>query len=315
MGTYNGSPFLAEQLQSIQNQDLRDWTLLVRDDGSKDDTCNIVADFTKKDNRIVYISDDNKHLGVIGNYGRLMRAAMDSGAETIFFSDQDDVWLPYKMSRQIRHMAEFERLYGRDTPVLIHSDLKVVDKRLNTISDSFMVYQGIANESKSPLKILLAQNFVTGCATVINRPLLEIALPIPENVMMHDWWIALCAAACGKISYIQDAMLLYRQHGKNEVGAKGRLDMLNPIRTNVIDRWTDGKRHFLGSIGQADSLGKRVKKIGKTRFCDSILFADNYAGCVKQKRMKRLFIIYKMGIRRQGLLRQAIFYLRLLLIR
>ncbi|HDL08042.1 MAG TPA: glycosyltransferase, partial [Desulfobacteraceae bacterium] len=186
MGTYNGSPFLAEQLQSIQNQDLRDWTLLVRDDGSKDDTCNIVADFTKKDNRIVYISDDNKHLGVIGNYGRLMRAAMDSGAETIFFSDQDDVWLPYKMSRQIRHMAEFERLYGRDTPVLIHSDLKVVDKRLNTISDSFMVYQGIANESKSPLKILLAQNFVTGCATVINRPLLEIALPIPENVMMHD---------------------------------------------------------------------------------------------------------------------------------
>jgi hypothetical protein len=112
---------------------------------------------------------------------------------------------------------------GKKPPILVHLDLDVISEQLERIHPSFMGYQGLTHESRDPLRVLLTQNFVTGCATAINRPLLELATPLPVDVIMHDWWLALCAAACGRIEYLPHALFQYRQHDANQIEAEGFL--------------------------------------------------------------------------------------------
>ena len=113
-----------------------------------------------------------------------------------------------------------EKEYGKQTPILIHTDLKVVDNNLNLISPSFRNYQNIEPNPKNLLPRLLVQNFVTGCTMMINKPLRDLIIPIPTQAIMHDWWIALIAASFGKIAYISEPTVLYRQHQQNTVGAR-----------------------------------------------------------------------------------------------
>ena len=106
-----------------------------------------------------------------------------------------------------------------NTPILVHSDLKVVDENLNIISDSLWKYQNIDPEKDSLNRVLL-HNVVTGCSTMINRKLALLIKDIPNEAIMHDWWIAMVASVFGKISYVNEPLMLYRQHGKNDTGAK-----------------------------------------------------------------------------------------------
>jgi hypothetical protein len=116
------------------------------------------------------------------------------------------------------HAAEAE--HGRDHPLLVHTDLAVVDRRLQPISPSFWRYQNIHPAGRETLNRLLAQNVVTGCSMMLNRALRERALPIPAEACMHDWWLALVAAAFGRITHLPEPTVLYRQHGGNDTGAK-----------------------------------------------------------------------------------------------
>lgn len=89
-----------------------------------------------------------------------------------------------------------------------------------TVCDSLWRYQLSDPERGCRLNRLLMQNVATGCTVMINRPLLELALPIPDAAIMHDWWLALVAAAFGKIGTVHEATVLYRQHGGNDTGAR-----------------------------------------------------------------------------------------------
>lgn len=220
LGAYNGARFIGEQIRSIQSQTVSNWNLLVRDDGSQDGTADMIADVTRRDERIRCVGDRHGHLGIVGNFGGLMRIAHAEGADYIFFSDQDDVWASNKIADQLTYLMGMESRHGQKTPILVHSDLEVVSEQLERIHPSFMRYQGLAHESRDPLRVLLTQNFVTGCATAINRPLLELAAPLPPDVIMHDWWLALCAAACGRLEYLPHALVRYRQHGANQMGRR-----------------------------------------------------------------------------------------------
>ena len=259
LGTYDGAKYIEKQIESIQKQNISEWVLLVRDDGSKDNTAEIVTRFKKEDGRIRLISDKRGNLGATRNYATLMTVARDEGAKVIFFSDQDDVWLPNKLALQLERMHEIENVFGPNSPILIHSDLTVVDENLQTLADSFMACRHMSHEEQAPLSILLTQNYITGCAAAINRSLLELALPIPESALMYDWWISLCAAAFGKIGFIETPALLYRQHNDNRVGAKEFRCMLNPLRTNPLENWKFGRHIFLGSIAQAKQLSERIE--------------------------------------------------------
>lgn len=217
MATYNGAPYVARQIESIMIQDLQDWSLLVSDDSSRDDTVEVVERYASADARMRLL-DGGTHGGARNNFLYLLSQAT---APYVAFSDQDDVWLPDKLASEFREMRRLEGLYGVDVPLLVFSDLAVVDEGLEIIAPSFLAYSGL-DPQRTSLANLLAQNVAPGCVILANRALYREALRIPTDVSavsMHDWWLMLTAAALGHIGFVKSPTMLYRQHGDNEVGA------------------------------------------------------------------------------------------------
>ncbi|MEO6307312.1 MAG: glycosyltransferase family 2 protein [Nitrospiraceae bacterium] len=315
LATYNGAEFLSEQIQSIQGQAISNWTLLVRDDGSEDNTRDVLEKLATKDKRIRCIQDTRGCLGAARNFGELMRVAWVEGADIVFFSDQDDVWLETKMMEQIAALDKMENSYGRDTPILVYSDLEVVDRWLQPIDRSFMRYQGLTHEAQSPVRVLLTQNFVTGCATVINRSLLKLAVPLPADVVMHDWWLALCAAACGQIGHLPSSTLRYRQHDSNQIGAQRILAMMNPLSLRTRRWWKEGGSRLFKSIGQAAVLSERIVSRDVPCSVEALSLLKRFAACAQEGRFRRLWTVSQLGLQRQGVFRQLLLYWRLLVSR
>lgn len=216
LATYNGEKFLEEQLSSLSHQSLTDFKVLISDGGSTDRTLEILKDWTLKDPRFELLPSIGR-LGVKENFSRLMGEAQ---GDYLFFADQDDVWKSEKMALFLKKMGDLEQKNGKNTPFLVHSDLEVVNEKLERIAPSFWKFICLDPKKGRTFNRLLIQNTVTGAACLINRPLLELARPIPSESVMHDWWVALVAIAFGAIGTIEEATVLYRQHGKNEVGAK-----------------------------------------------------------------------------------------------
>lgn len=216
LSTYDGKKYIKEQIESILNQTYKDWRLLIRDDGSSDRTLEIIEEYVKKLNgKMYFINDSDKHLGAAVSFFKLLNY---STADYIMFCDQDDVWIADKIEITLNKMYTLEKLYP-DKPILVHSNLKVVDAFLKTIYESFWKYQKL-NPNLKRLNNLLIQNNVTGCTVLINKKLKDLLKTVPGNAIMHDWWFALVASAFGFIDYIDEPLILYRQHGANDTGAK-----------------------------------------------------------------------------------------------
>lgn len=221
LSVYNGSCYLDELLDSIQKQSYEQWSLLVRDDDSLDGSSNLVKKFANKNLNKVILSANKQNLGVKRSFGELIKMVIQQNKKDNYFmfADQDDYWLKKKVEKTYQKMQELESIYGKDIPILVHSNLTVVDEKLNILAPSFWKYQHI-DPSKDSLNRLLLHNTVTGCTMMINRALAEKIKNIPHEAIMHDWWVAMVASAFGKIAYIDESLMLYRQHGKNDTGAK-----------------------------------------------------------------------------------------------
>lgn len=216
LATYNGERFLAEQVESILGQSYIYTRLVIRDDGSSDNTMAIIRKYIKQyPERICLLNDSVGHLGSAANFTRLIES---SNADYVMLSDQDDVWLPDKVSMTMEAMRKAEAKYGHATPILIHTDLMVTDGNLSVISGSFWKFQKISPGCDA-INRLLVQNVVTGCTVMINRGLMALVRSVYTGMIEHDWWLALIAASFGKIAYVPRSTILYRQHGKNAVGA------------------------------------------------------------------------------------------------
>lgn len=248
LATYNASEYLTAQINSILLQETSsNWTLLIRDDHSNNLTINIIQNYQIKSDKIHLINNENKNLGTSLNFSCLLE---NSKSDYLMFCDQDDIWLPNKIEITLNKMLEMEKEYGKQTPILIHTDLKVVDNNLNLISPSFRNYQNLDPNPQNLLPRLLVQNFVTGCTMMINKPLKDLIIPIPTQAIMHDWWIALTAANFGKIAYISEPTVLYRQHQQNAVGARAwginyifsRAKNIEKIKTDIQKTILQAKR-------------------------------------------------------------------------
>ena len=199
LASYNGAKYIEDQIRSIQAQSIESWSLFIRDDGSSDDTMAKVTALLGDDHRAILVRDNLGTLGPIKNFSELMRLALEDGADYIFLADQDDVWHPEKLRIFIDEMGRLEGVAGKELPLLVHSDLDVVNDSIETIHPSFMKYMRLA-PNQSAIRVFLCQNIVTGCVCMVNRALLNLALPVPQEVLMHDWWLALLASACGRIA-------------------------------------------------------------------------------------------------------------------
>lgn len=217
LATYNGEKYLNQQIDSIITQTYKDWQLLIRDDLSTDNTVNIIKNYIcKYPDKIRLIEDNKGHLGLAQNFGALLELAL---SEYIMFCDQDDIWLPNKIELTLNTMKAAGQTWP-NTPLLVHTDLKVVDETLMPIAESFWKLHRISPESDCQLKKIIYRNIVTGCTVMINKKAKEISMPFPPEAGIHDWWITLNVAKHGKIIYVPDKTILYRQHSKNIIGAK-----------------------------------------------------------------------------------------------
>jgi len=219
MATRNAGTFLEPQITSIKEQTYSNWTLWIRDDASKDGTADRLKEWAL-DDRIQIISPHHQGEGAAHAFLDAL-FSVPKDADYFAFCDQDDVWLPSKLEHSVKELQNLEASHP-EIPCLVHSDLRVVDRSLNPIAASFFKYQGLSPAKRNNLKDLLIQNHVTGCTAVFNRKLAEQTLVggLPTSVCMHDWWVALIAAASGKIGTIRTPLVLYRQHEGNDTGAR-----------------------------------------------------------------------------------------------
>jgi len=251
LATHNGERFLAEQIDSIQNQTFENWRLLVSDDASTDRSKQIVCAAAEEDSRIIVLeSARSTPVGVIRNFSILLETALREGAHVCFVADQDDIWIRGKMEEQLSRFPQSGlETYAR----LVHSDLQIVNEEGDAIHKSFFGYRGLLPTPMRPLNQLLSLNFVTGCSVCVNRRLLELATPIPEEAIMHDWWMALVAAASGVIDYIAEPLVDYRQHEQNVIGAAGEQAALARL-SGWRENWREGESEFMATFAQVSQL-------------------------------------------------------------
>jgi len=212
LSTYNASIYLEALIHSLEEQTFTSFCLIIRDDSSSDNTMTRLQQLMKQKNLPIILLPQTENLGIKKSFSQLLSYALEHTSCSYFmFCDQDDVWLPKKIAHTLEKMHSLEK--EGDLPALVHTDLQVVDGRLHPIASSI-------DPSKNTINRLLMHNTVTGCTLMINRSLAIKSLPIPDECIMHDWWIGLVCSAFGTIGYLEEATVLYRQHGSNDTGAK-----------------------------------------------------------------------------------------------
>ena len=226
LSTFNGEAFLSEQLDSILQQSFSNFIIVARDDGSADRTPVILSRYAAEHaGRLFILHDEGSNLGAKASFAALMQYVLEHKSELglsrayMMFADQDDIWAINKIEIEFNSLLLLEQGDGYRMPALVHSDLEVVDREGNKIAASYIAYQGLQSQRDS-LVNQVQSNLVTGCTAVINEELALKVLPIPEQAIMHDWWVAIAAVAHGRRLFIDQRLVRYRQHGRNTIGAK-----------------------------------------------------------------------------------------------
>jgi glycosyltransferase involved in cell wall biosynthesis len=244
LSTYNGERFIREQLDSLLNQDGVSVSMIVRDDGSRDDTRRVLREYSERYPQIELHIGAN--LGVVPSYFELLRLAAASDASYFAFCDQDDVWLSNKLAEAVRAIESTRRVPG-----MYCSAVRYVDESLRELGVSRTRQRiGFGNA--------VVENIAVGCTTVFNRSALDLVLSAPpRSALMHDWWFYLTVSAFGSVHFDPEPRILYRQHAHNVVGgtsSPGRMaiDRLRRfrLRRKGVFRCSDQAQEFLRCFGE-----------------------------------------------------------------
>lgn len=228
MATYNGEKYLVEQLDSIINQTYHNWNLLIRDDNSTDKTLEIIQNYHKKDKRIKILKDNKGNLGIVRNFEELLKS---SESEFIMFSDQDDIWVENKLDMYLKMIEKI-----KNKGFMIHSDAILFDKnKSNILKDTFISKKAI----NRGLENVFFNYFVQGATILISKEIKNFILPFPKEVYLHDRYIHLISELFFERVFINQALIYYRQHDNNQIGAK------NTLKTLLSKRYFDKQDYQL----------------------------------------------------------------------
>ena len=243
--THNGERFVAEQVQSILSQSRVPREIVLSDDASTDDTVAIVRAEISEFNAgraqpiQLIVRENSSALGVTKNFEQAIRLCT---SDLVALSDQDDVWVPQKLSRMA---DEFD---SRDELTLLHANLKLVDAQLQPLGvDMFSAYRVSPWEFESihsgrAIDVFVRRNLVTGASAMFRRSLLDVAEPLP-SAWVHDEWLGIVASVSGRVDVLEEPLVLYRQHGSNEIGAT-KMNLRHYVGRMVFPR-TDRNERLL----------------------------------------------------------------------
>ena len=231
LATYNGEKYIKEQIDSLLGQTEQNIKLIISDDCSQDNTRQILREYLQKDKRIE-VHFQEKNLGYVKNFEFLLKQVK---APYFMLSDQDDVWLPQKVEKSL------ETLMSQQA-ILAFGDLQVVDEKLHTLYPSFNDYMKLTRKIKKfqDYRMQYLYNCVTACTLTAKKELIQYVLPIPTDskYAIHDLWMGLIATFHGKVAYIDEKYILYRQHGNNQVGTdkiSHKFKKLDEVRNLFIE--------------------------------------------------------------------------------
>ena len=213
LATYNGEDYIKEQLDSIINQTYTNIQILINDDCSTDTTKEILQEYEQKDSRIK-VKYNSKNIGYKKNFEELLKRVEH---QYFMLSDQDDYWLPEKVEKSLKKIE-------KENADLVFTDLQVVNENLKEITPSLVKYMNFKKNIKkyNDYRLVFLRNCVTGCTIISKKELIQKYIPIPQEYpMVHDWWIALIISQQGKLSFLDEPTIKYRQHGDNQLGIYG----------------------------------------------------------------------------------------------
>ncbi len=196
MATFNGSEFISDQVSSILSQLSHNDELLVSDDGSTDDTLSIIKTFN--DPRIKIIQGAQKNSPAL-NFEKVLSHAK---GDYIFLSDQDDIWLPGKVTECLKLLMKYD---------IVVTDCSVVDEKLELIEESFF---GVMKSGPGLLKNFFKNTYL-GCCMAFKSEILKVILPFPKNIPMHDIWIGFASEIIYKPVFLEKKLIKYRRHKNN----------------------------------------------------------------------------------------------------
>lgn len=290
MATYNGKKYVREQIDSLLKQSYKSITIEVCDDGSTDGTPAIIKEYIAKDPRIsLHV---NKHnCGYVTNF---LEGIKRCQAPYVMFCDQDDIWLEDKVERTLLAMKETEKEMP-DKPVLVFTDAmcfdSVTDKSLGLFHETSHL-----DVKKVDTAHLFMENKCIGCTMMMNRAVLPYLHQLPQEIRIHDWWIALICSHFGAIRYVPQATLRYRQHEGNQIGGssyggylKKRLAHIREQRQALVLTYRQGAA-FLRLFGEQMSKQQRM-------------VAEHFADMEQAGFFRRRCLIMRYGFKKSGWVR------------
>lgn len=291
MATYNGEKFLREQIDSILANSYKDYEIHICDDGSTDDTESIALAYHEQYPNKIYFHKNEKNLRVIKNF---LVNTKKVEAQYYMFCDQDDFWLPYKIEHTIEFMKKTEA-GNQNIPTVVFGDAKMVDGDLVEYHPSFQRLNNL-DTSKLDLCHLAMENKLIGCTVMFNRALWEYIDNFPEKIKMHDWWIALIGASFGKVAYLDEPLLLYRQHGDNQIGGVGEMEY---IRQNIT-KLREQRQALYDNCRQAkDFVNNYRDRLDENR----VKLLDIFGDIPKQNWLVRRYQAFHYGFTKTGIVR------------
>ena len=237
LATYNGAKYLKQQLESISNQSFQNWQLIISDDGSADETLDIIEEYRKYESRLIDVVHNQGDHGAFANFFHVMRYVKQQSTSYsyFFFCDQDDIWLSDKMTTEISRLKKLS--VNNQEATMVYSDMRLMDGeghdlnlRLSETTDLTL---------PNILDLFFSNKFVWGTSMAFNAALWDL-IKIPDVMpayVWHDHYVARYAAIFGKIDYIDKPLVRYRRHGKNVSALPRNYTFSQAVRLAIQRFW------------------------------------------------------------------------------
>ena len=264
MATYNGEKYVAKQIESILNQSYKNIRLVISDDCSKDGTREILKQYENDERVEIHLQKEN--LGYIRNFEFLLKQVKN---ELYMLSDQDDVWLEEKVEKSLETLK-------KENADMVFGDLEVVDEDLKTIYPSFGDFMLLNRKIKKQInnyELNYLYNCVTGCTILSKKEFIEKILPVPykSKYVAHDHWMGLMVSLYGKMVYMPEKYIKYRQHGNNQIGTDKishkftKLDQVRnlfiEVKLGVFGTYVENNNRFPEEIQQLNTKALNYYKM------------------------------------------------------